>query len=288
MPCTSVVRCFPWDQPPPSETSNQGHSKLNVPPPPNVVPGNKPSGSPVVPRAHNGLEQPSLRPSARQSMSALAPGVVPYFGRFSRAACPGLCRCSQPSLGDGGMIGRPRNKPSHPTRDLRPGEKKDHSPNPGSPESGNSRRGISGHPRVLTPRPGLSMLRNVAHRTQLPTRAQLCPDFGGSSLSRSADQPAQDSAQDSSFTGHGIAVVLALALRPRPTTATTGTSGSARSIADLASCRGLRPSFHGTAAPSPGLHGTRDASAYSLGPPDLLVLGFLAACSTSPSALMSG
>lgn len=84
--------------------------------PPNVVPGNKPSGSAVVPRAHSGLEQPSLRPSARQSMSALAPGVVLYFGRFSRAPCPGLCRCSQPSLGDGGMIGRPGNKPSHPRR----------------------------------------------------------------------------------------------------------------------------------------------------------------------------
>lgn len=181
MPCTSVVvwfAVFPGTSPLLQRPATKATANSTSPPPPNVVPGNKPSGSPVVPRAHNGLEQPSLRPSARQSMSALAPGVVPYFGRFSRAACPGLCRCSQPSLGDGGMIGRPRNKPSHPTRDLRPGEKKDHSPNPGSPESGNSRRGISGHPRVLTPRPGLSMLRNVAHRTQLPTRAQLCPDFG--------------------------------------------------------------------------------------------------------------
>lgn len=83
--CVSLFSLGVWDQPPPSATSNQGHSKLKAPP--NVVPGNKPSGSPAVPRAHNGLEQPSLRPSARQSMSS-APGVVPYFGRFSRAACP--------------------------------------------------------------------------------------------------------------------------------------------------------------------------------------------------------
>lgn len=118
--CVSLFSLGVWDQPPPSATSNQGHSKLKAPPPPNVVPGNKPSGSPAVPRAHNGLEQPSLRPSARQSMSVLGPWRCPVLWQVFPGCLSRLCRCSQPSLGDGGMIGRPGNKPSHPTRDVRP------------------------------------------------------------------------------------------------------------------------------------------------------------------------
>lgn len=117
--CVSLFSLGVWDQPPPSATSNQGHSKLKAPPP-NVVPGNKPSGSPAVPRAHNGLEQPSLRPSARQSMSVLGPWRCPVLWQVFPGCLSRLCRCSQPSLGDGGMIGRPGNKPSHPTRDVRP------------------------------------------------------------------------------------------------------------------------------------------------------------------------
>jgi hypothetical protein len=184
----------------------------------------------VVPQVHNGLEQLSLRPSAGQSMSVVAPGVVPYFGRFSRAACPGLCRCSQPSLGDGGIIGRPRGQTVSPEDGRQTWREKEPSPNPGS---GKSRRGSLGSSmsrlESLTGSQHTSK-RGAPHatadtRSTLPGFLFECSLRRGSSISRPADQQAQDSAKDSLFAGHGIAVVLAFALRSRPTTATTGTSG---------------------------------------------------------------
>lgn len=116
--CVSLFSLGVWDQPLLQRPATK--ATANSRPPPNVVPGNKPSGSPAVPRAHNGLEQPSLRPSARQSMSVLGPWRCPVLWQVFPGCLSRLCRCSQPSLGDGGMIGRPGNKPSHPTRDVRP------------------------------------------------------------------------------------------------------------------------------------------------------------------------
>jgi len=238
--------------------------------PPSVLPGNKPSGSAVVPRVHNGLEQLSLRPSAGQSTSVVTPGVVPYFGRFSRAACPSLCGCSQPSLGDGGMIGQPREQIVSPEEGRQTWGEKRAFIQPGFwqveawksraiPESGvldrvstyfktwraarNCRHAVNSA-RIFRAQPPQRLFYTVSRgpltsqlKTQLKTRrSPVTASLSCSPLPSDPDPPLQQREHQ----------------------------GSARSIAELASCRGLRHSFHGTAAPSLALHGTNDASATGL------------------------
>lgn len=86
--CVSLFSLGVWDQPPPSATSNQGHSKLKAPPPPTSCQG---TSRPDRLLSHEPTTASSNRLSGQAPANrcpSSAPGVVPYFGRFSRAACP--------------------------------------------------------------------------------------------------------------------------------------------------------------------------------------------------------
>lgn len=85
--CVSLFSLGVWDQPPPSATSNQGHSKLKSPPPTSCQGTSRPDRL----LSHEPTTASSNRLSGQAPANrcpSSAPGVVPYFGRFSRAACP--------------------------------------------------------------------------------------------------------------------------------------------------------------------------------------------------------
>lgn len=85
--CVSLFSLGVWDQPPPSATSNQGHSKLKAPPPTSCQGTSRPDRL----LSHEPTTASSNRLSGQAPANrcpSSAPGVVPYFGRFSRAACP--------------------------------------------------------------------------------------------------------------------------------------------------------------------------------------------------------